>query len=116
MKNGLFTDSKESGHSSLHSNVFALYFDLVPRENKRKVINFIISKGFSCGVYTSYFLLKVLCENGCFEEAYRLIVNEGENGWLNMINQGATICFEAWGKEQKWNTSLRHRFVGNMGF
>jgi alpha-L-rhamnosidase len=25
-----------------------------------------------------------------------------------MLRQGATTCYEAWGKEQKWNTSLCH--------
>jgi alpha-L-rhamnosidase len=25
-----------------------------------------------------------------------------------MVKEGATACFEAWGKEQKWNTSLCH--------
>ena len=26
----------------------------------------------------------------------------------NMLKEGATSCWEAWGKEQKWNTSLCH--------
>ena len=25
-----------------------------------------------------------------------------------MLSEGASTCFEAWGKEQKWNTSLCH--------
>ena len=25
-----------------------------------------------------------------------------------MLREGATACFEAWGKDQKWNTSLCH--------
>lgn len=25
-----------------------------------------------------------------------------------MVREGASACFEAWGKEQKWNTSLCH--------
>ena len=25
-----------------------------------------------------------------------------------MLKEGATTCFEAWGKDQKWNTSLCH--------
>ncbi|MBQ6715352.1 MAG: hypothetical protein IJN21_02400 [Clostridia bacterium] len=39
---------------------------------------------------------------------YDLIVSEGENSWMNMINEGATTLFEAWGKDKKWNTSLCH--------
>lgn len=37
-----------------------------------------------------------------------MMVNETEHGWVNMLREGATACFEAWGKEQKWNTSLCH--------
>jgi hypothetical protein len=31
-----------------------------------------------------------------------------ENSWYTMISEDATTIFEAWGKEQKWNTSLCH--------
>ena len=31
-----------------------------------------------------------------------------EKAWLNMLSEGATTTFEAWGKEQKKNTSLFH--------
>lgn len=56
----------------------------------------------------SYFVLKALCKAGRYEDAYRLIVNKSEHSWLNMVSEGATTCFEAWGKDQKWNTSLCH--------
>ncbi len=104
----LYRDREEGGHNSLHSNVLPLYFGLVPEKHKKNVIDFILEKGFSCGVYMSYFLLKALTQNGKYAEAYRLIVNESEHGWVNMLREGATCCFEAWGKEQKFNTSLCH--------
>ena len=56
----------------------------------------------------AYFLLKALCKIGKYEEAYSLIVSESEHSWYNMVREGATTCFEAWGKDQKWNTSLCH--------
>ncbi len=108
LKDGLYTDTEKSKHTALHSNVLPLYFDLVPNESKENVINFIMKKGFSCGVYMSYFLLKGLTKNGKYNEAYKLIVNESEHGWVNMLREGATCCFEAWDKEQKFNTSLCH--------
>ena len=37
-----------------------------------------------------------------------MILNESEHGWVNMLREGATTCFEAWCKDQKWNTSLCH--------
>lgn len=108
LRDSLFADSETSSHCSLHSNVFPLYFDLVPDDKKESVINFIIKKGFSCGVYVSYFLMKALAENNRKAEVFSLLTNGGEHGWLNMIKEGATTCFEAWGKEQKFNTSLFH--------
>ncbi len=104
----LYRDRGKSKHNSLHSNVLPVYFGLVPDEYKENVINFILQKGFSCGVYMSYFLLKGLTQNKKYKQAYELIVNESEQGWVNMLREGATCCFEAWGKEQKFNTSLCH--------
>lgn len=56
----------------------------------------------------AYFLLKALCRLGRHMDAYSLIVSQGEHSWYNMVREGATTCFEAWGKDQKWNTSLCH--------
>jgi hypothetical protein len=44
--------------------------------------------------------------NGEDELALELATND--NAWMNMIKEGATTTFEAWGKDQKWNTSLCH--------
>ncbi len=104
----LYKDAEDSKHHSLHSNVLPLYFNLVPEENKENIVDFIMEKGFSCGVYMGYFVLKALTRNGKYTEAYKLIVNESEHGWVNMLREGATCCFEAWGKDQKANTSLCH--------
>jgi hypothetical protein len=38
--------------------------------------------------------------------ALELATSEG--AWMNMLREGATTTYEAWGKEQKWNTSLFH--------
>ncbi len=104
----LYRDREKSLHRSLHSNALPLYFGLAPSEAKETIIDFIMEKGFSCGVYMSYFVLKALTRNGRLREAYELIVNESEHGWVNMLREDASCCFEAWGKEQKFNTSLCH--------
>ncbi len=107
-ENGLLADSEFSNHCALHSNLYALYFELVLKEKEQKIGDFLADRGFSCGVFTSYFILKGLARAGRYEDVYRLIVNRTEHGWVNMVREGATCCFEAWGKEQKWNTSLCH--------
>lgn len=104
----LFADCETSAHCALHSNLYPLYFGLVPEEAEKTAADFLEEKGFCCGVMTSFYLLKALANAGRYEAVYRLLVNPGEHGWVNMLNEGATACFEAWGKEQKWNTSLCH--------
>lgn len=104
----LFADSAESEHTAVHSNIYPLYFGLVPEEAVETVAGFLREKGLCCGVMLSYFLLKGLAQAGYHKEMYELLVNQGEHGWMNMLREGATTCLEAWGKEQKWNTSFCH--------
>ncbi|MDO5338206.1 MAG: family 78 glycoside hydrolase catalytic domain [Eubacteriales bacterium] len=104
----LFADSEKSSHCSLHSNAYALYFGLQPEEAEKNIGDFLVKKGFCCGVLMSYFVMKGLAGRGRYEDVYQLLVNESEHGWMNMIREGATTCFEAWGKNQKWNTSFCH--------
>ena len=105
---GLYVDRKGSLHSSVHSNIIPAYYGICPAENEQKTADWLIERGMCCSVYMAYFLLKALCRMGRYKAAYSLIVSRGEHSWLNMISEGATTCFEAWGKEQKWNTSLCH--------
>ena len=105
---GLYADSGTSGHCALHSNVYVLYFGLARQEQKERMLDFIEAKGFSCGVMHSYFVLRALAKGGRYDAVYRLLVNDGEHGWIQMLREGATTCMEAWGKDQKWNTSLCH--------
>lgn len=106
---GLFCDSVTSTHSALHSNVFSCFYGLQP--NNHNILPFIREKGLCCGVYTAYFLLFALLRMGEKELAYELIVNKSEHSWYQMLQDGATTAFEAWGKDQKWNTSLCHAWA-----
>ena len=105
---GLFCDSEKKTHSSLHSNALPLYWEIAPEHMRTNLKNFILKKGLCCGVQFSYFVLKGLGKMGAYKEELELIVNESEHSWVNMLREGATTCFEAWGKDQKWNTSLCH--------
>ena len=105
---GLFADAEQSHHSAFHSNVFPLYYGFARQEDRERIADFLEEKGLCGGVYTAWFLLKALCAMGREAAAYRLIVSTGEHSWYNMVRQGGTTCFEAFGKEQKWNTSLCH--------
>ena len=56
----------------------------------------------------AYFVLKALARNGEYGLMTELTFSEGEHSWGNMLREGATSCWEAWGKDQKWNTSFCH--------
>jgi hypothetical protein len=108
-RTGLYTDSADTEHSAVHSSVFALLFGIGTENGtlKRALVDHIASKRLtSMGVYTAYFALAALKLAGEYELAHELATDSG--AWLNMISEGATMTFEAWGKEQKWNTSLCH--------
>ena len=104
----LFADSETSRHCSIHANAYAMYFGFLPREAEEAAASMILGKGLNCGVLTSYFVLKALARTGRYGAMYFLLTQNGPHGWKNMLREGATACFEAWGKEQKWNTSLCH--------
>lgn len=106
---GLFCDSTEKAHSSVHSNVLPLLFGIGTEDEalRERLIRFICSKGLtSASVYFSYFTLAALVKNGERQKALELASEDG--AWANMLREGATTTFEAWGKEDKWNTSLFH--------
>lgn len=105
---GLYTDSETSSHSSLQANMLAPYYGLVPKGYEQSVGDFMVSRGLRCGVYMSFFFLKSLCALGRYGDAYRFVTSKEEASWYNMVREGGTCCFEAWGKDKKWNTSLCH--------
>ncbi|MBI4976833.1 MAG: family 78 glycoside hydrolase catalytic domain [Spirochaetes bacterium] len=108
-----FVDSTVSSHASLHANALALFIGLVPAEAVESVIKLVRTKRFSCGVYMSYFVLKGLARYGEYELIYDLLTGNDEHSWGTMLAENATACFEAWGKDQKWNTSLCHPWASS---
>ena len=105
----LFTDSPDTAHSAVHSSVFTLLFGIGAENEKIKnaQIEHIRQKRLtSMGVYTSYFALAGLKLAGEYDLCLELISDGG--AWLNMISDGASLTLEAWGKNQKWNTSFCH--------
>ncbi|MFB9279095.1 family 78 glycoside hydrolase catalytic domain [Cohnella cellulosilytica] len=105
---GLFVDAEGSRHHALHANALPLLFDLAPEEAVPSIVGLMRKKRLACGVYFSYFVLRALARAGEHALIYDLMSSEDEHSWGNMLKEGATACFEAWGKDQKWNTSLCH--------
>lgn len=104
----LFADSEQSGHCSIHANAFAACFGLTRPEDADAYAALLFAPGRYCGPWAAYFALRGLARLGRYREAWQFITRQDAHGWRSMLRQGATACFEAFGKEQKWNTSLCH--------
>lgn len=108
-KTGLFVDAPDTTHSAIHSNLLPLLFEIGTEDEalRDRLVDFLMEKKLtSMGVYMAYFALAALMKHGKREEAVKLATDPG--CWLNMLAEGATTTYEAWGKDQKWNTSLCH--------
>ncbi len=111
---GLFLDAPGSTHSSLHANALPLCFGLVAPENVPNVLDLIRKKRLSCGVYIAPFVIEACFRAGEPDNraparlGYDLITSKEEHSWHEMLEHGATTCMEAWGPDQKWNTSWCH--------
>lgn len=105
---GYYVDGIGSGHSSLHANMMALAFGLVPEEQKKTVTDFIKSRGMACSVYGAQFLLEGLYRAGESEYALELMTATHDRSWWNMIAAGSTITLEAWDIKYKPNLDWNH--------
>ena len=72
----------------------------------------LLTPGRACGPLPMYFALRGLGRLGQHDALYRLLTRTDEYGWRNMLREGASACFEVWGKDQKWNASLCHPWAG----
>jgi hypothetical protein len=105
---GFYVDGENSVHSSLHANMMALAFDLVPEENLKTVIDFIKLRGMACSVYGAQYLLEGLYKYDEYDYAYSLLTATSDRSWWNMIRSGSTITMEAWDMKYKPNSDWNH--------
>lgn len=105
---GLIKDGDTTSHTSLHANMFALAFGLIPEQDLPSVVRFIKSRKMACSVYGSQFLLDALYEAGEQDYALSLLSSTTERSWYNMIRLGSTISLEAWDKTYKPNLDWNH--------
>jgi len=105
---GVYVDGEGSDHASLHSNMFALAFDLVPAHRRQPVLSFVKSRGMACSVYGAQFLLEALYRHGEGQYALDLLTAQHDRSWWNMIASGSTITMEAWDYRYKNNLDWNH--------
>ncbi|MBQ9548630.1 MAG: alpha-L-rhamnosidase [Bacteroidales bacterium] len=107
-ENERYKDGIETEHASLHGNMFALLFGLVPQERVPGVVRFIRSRGMACSVYGAQFLLDALYEARESDYAFSLLTSGALRSWYNMIRVGSTISLEAWDDSFKPNQDWNH--------
>ncbi len=105
---GVYVDAPGSAHASLHANALPLAFGMVPPERVEGVLTLIREKRLSCGVYIAPFVIEACYEAGAPDLGYALLTSTDERSWTEMLRHGATTSMEAWGPDQKANTSWCH--------
>lgn len=107
-KTGYYKDGIDTDHHSLHANMLPLAFDMVPKANRKAVIDFIRSRKMACSVYGSQFLLDAVYDAHDAEYGLSLLTSTGERSWYNMIRVGSTLSLEAWDNKYKPNQDWNH--------
>ncbi len=107
-ENECYKDGIDTGHHSLHANMFPLAFGLVPEEKQASVLEFIRSRGMACSVYGAQFLLEALYNAHDDSYGCSLMASESLRSWYHMIRLGATITLEAWDPCFKPNLDWNH--------
>ena len=107
-KTGSYVDGEGTNHPSLHANMTALAFDVVPENRKKSVVEFIKSRGMACSVYGSQYLLEGLYNAYEADYALKLMTATDDRSWWNMIKIGSTMTLEAWDMKYKPNSDWNH--------
>lgn len=105
---GVYRDGVDTEHASLHTNMMAMAFGLVPASNRASVMDFIRSRGMACSVFGSQFLLDAIYNAGDGDYGLALLTSQSDRSWYNMIRAGSTITMEAWDNKYKPNQDWNH--------
>lgn len=97
-----FTKRGRLAFDTVTAQVTALYFHIVPSEYRAELaaqLNENVKKHdyrMVTGFIGSPFLLFALADNGYFETARRVLLNNAFPGWLYEVDMGATTVWERW--------------------
>ncbi|MBO4631804.1 MAG: hypothetical protein J5858_07765 [Lentisphaeria bacterium] len=108
LKNGIFLDNPESGHTALHSCIFPVLWNVAEESEKPAILKLMQSKGMACSVFGAQFLLECCYQNHLADYGLELMQSDGIRSWNNMLAKGATITMEAWDDSFKPNQDWNH--------
>ncbi|MCX6133855.1 MAG: family 78 glycoside hydrolase catalytic domain [Ignavibacteriales bacterium] len=85
------------------SNTLPLYLDMVPREDRSRVLERLLHSVVSdqdyhldTGILGTRYVLDVLTDNGYGDVAYKVATQRTYPGWGYMVEEGATTLWERW--------------------
>ena len=87
---------------TMTAQALALHFDIVPQECKPALVQVLAENAaaheyrVTTGFSGTPFLLFALADNGCFDTACKILMNEEYPGWLYEVKMGATTVWERW--------------------
>lgn len=107
-ESGLFVDGEEHRHISLAGNAFPYAFDMAPDGGfEERFLALFDSRGpQNTSFFITFPLLFKFTREGMDGRVREYILHEGT--WRRMLREGASVTYESWGKDLKWNTSLFH--------
>ncbi|MFK7932334.1 MAG: sulfatase-like hydrolase/transferase [Saprospiraceae bacterium] len=105
---GIYVDGEGTDHSSLHANMMAFAFNIVPEQQKQSVLEFIKSRGMACSVYGAQYLMEAIYNANEADYGLELMTAQHDRSWYNMIKIGSTISLEAWDMKYKPNGDWNH--------
>ncbi len=119
--NGKFYRPKEKTYANSEQTALAaaLYFDMVPSKDVKKVagkLEKVIMENdglLDCGVLGAKWIPHALSDHGYADLAYRISINTRYPGWGYWMEQGATTLWEDFNMESLDN-SRNHMFFGDI--
>lgn len=105
---GLYRDGVGTDHSSMHSNLFATAFGLVPAEHAERLKLWLAGRNMDCSVYVAQYFMEALFRQGSSGRALDLMLAPGDRSWRHMVESGTTITWEAWDMKYKPNQDWNH--------
>jgi alpha-L-rhamnosidase len=110
------------------AHILSLAFDMTPENYKARTIQGLLklleeNEGhLTTGFLGTPYFCQVLADNGCLEDAYKLLLKEDYPSWLYQITKGATTVWEHWDgikpDGSMWDAnmnSFNHYAYGSVG-
>ena len=109
---GLFVDGEGTDHISLHANMYALAFGLVPEGHVPDVNRFLEERGMRCSVFGAQFLLEAFGEANNGAAIVNLLTSQDDRSWAHMIyDVQSGMTTEAWDNAIKPNQDWNHAWA-----